>query len=180
MKALLLREMRSQSGFTLVELLVASAIGVIVMTGLTSVVFTSWKAGSIATGRIEASSQIRNFQYEGYDDFALANLPTPTGCAGTIASPCTTQPIVLDGFQANNSANPSISAYHVTYTWDGSNVLHRQIGNNAPREAAWGVSAFAWYIDGSPPNQTVVAVISITVQSYTETQTLRFYPRVNP
>ena len=64
--------------------------------------------------------------------------------------------------------------------WDGSNVLHRQIGNNAPREAAWGVSAFAWYIDGSPPNQTVVAVISVTVQSYTETQTLRFYPRVNP
>ena len=89
MKALLLRGIRSQSGFTLVELLVASAIGVIVMTGLTSVVFTSWKAGSIATGRIEASSQIRNFQYEGYDDFALANLPTPTGCAGTIASPCT-------------------------------------------------------------------------------------------
>jgi hypothetical protein len=87
---------------------------------------------------------------------------------------------VLDGFQASNSANPSISAYHVTYAWDGSNVLNRQIGNNAPREAAWGVSAFAWYIEGSPPNQTVVAVISVTVQSYTETQTLRFYPRVNP
>jgi len=177
-KALLLREMRSQSGFTLVELLVASAIGVIVMTGLTSVVLSTWRAGTIATGRIEASGQVRNFEFEGYDDFALANMPQTSGCGGSAGNPCTTQPIVLDGFLASNSANPTISPYHVTYIWDGANLLYRQIGSNAPREAAIGVTNFAWYVDAS--NQTVVVSISVTVQSYTETQTLRFYPRVNP
>jgi hypothetical protein len=148
------------------------------MTGLTSVIFTTWRAGQIATGRVEASSQIRNFQFEGYDDFALANLPNPSGCGGSAGNPCTTQPIVLDGFQASNSTNPTISPYHVTYTWDGSNLLYRQIGNNLPREAATSVSSFAWYVDAA--NQTVVVRISVTVLSYTETQTLRFYPRVNP
>jgi prepilin-type N-terminal cleavage/methylation domain-containing protein len=180
-KALIRRELRSQSGFTLVELIIASAIGLIVMSALFSVVLTTTKAGAIATGRIEASGQIRNFQFEADDDFALANMPIPSGCAGTVGSPCTTQSIVLDGPHIGNpSGPPSPSPYHVTYTWDGSNLLLRQIGGNAPREAAFGVKSFTWYIDGTAPNQTVVVVISVTVQSYTETQTLRFFPHVNP
>lgn len=178
MKALLLREMRSQSGFTLVELLVASAIGVIVMTALSQVVLTAWRAGSIATERVAASGQVRNFEFVASDDFALANVPATSGCGASAATACTTQTIVLDGFRASNSTSPTISPYHVTYAWDGTNLLYRQIGNNAPREAAYGVSAFAWYVDAA--NQTVVVSISVKVQSYTETQTLRFYPHVNP
>lgn len=181
MKAILLRELRSQSGFTLVELLVASVIGVIVMTGLSSVVLTTMRAGSIATGRIAASGQIRNFEFEAIDDFALAKMPVSSVCGASAATPCTTQPIVLDGFLASNSPNPTISQYQVTYTWDGSSLLYRQIGNNPVREAATGVTSFSWYVDAT--TQTVVVDISVTVRSYTpytETQRLRFYPRVNP
>ena len=183
MKARLARYARSQGGYTLVELIVASAIGLFVMTGLTSVVLTTWRAGTTATSRIEASSQIRNFQFEAYDDFALSNLPTPTGCAGTAANPCAT-PIVLQGIQASNATSPTTSAYQVTYMWDGVTQLRRQVqvGNGPPInfDAATGVTAFSWYLDGSGSHQMVVVTISVTVQSYTETQTLRFYPRVNP
>jgi prepilin-type N-terminal cleavage/methylation domain-containing protein len=182
-KATAARYSRSQGGYTLVELIVASAIGLVVMTGLTSVVLTAWRANTTATSRVEASSQIRNFEFEAYDDFALSSVPIPTGCAGTILSPCTT-PIALQGSQASNATAPAISSYQATYTWDGANLLERQtqVGTNAPVnfDAATGVTAFSWYLDGSAPNQTVVVTISVTVQSYVETQTLRFYPRVNP
>jgi type II secretory pathway pseudopilin PulG len=179
MKAKLGRYAKSQGGYTLVELIIASALGLFVMTGLTSVVLTTWRAGTTATSRIEASSQIRNFQFAAYDDFALANLPTPNGCAATAASPCTT-PILLQGVQASNATSPATSPYQVTYTWDGSNLLMRQVNGNPSVEAANGVTAFSWYLDGSGSHQTVVVTISVTIQSYTETQTLRFYPRVNP
>ncbi len=178
MRAKLARYATSQGGYTLVELIVASAIGLFVMTGLTSVVLTTWRSGTIASSRIEASSQIRNFQFEAYDDFALSNLPTPNGCAGTVAAPCTTQ-ILLQGLQASNATSPATSPYQVTYTWDGSNLLMRQVNSNPAVEAATGVTAFSWYLDGSGSHQMVVVTISVTVQSYTETQTLRFYPRVN-
>jgi prepilin-type N-terminal cleavage/methylation domain-containing protein len=179
MKTAFMRYAKDQSGYTLVELIVASAIGLFVMTGLTSVVLTTYRAGTTATSRIEASSQIRNFQFEAYDDFALSNLPVPNGCAGTAASPCTT-PIALQGMQASNAPNPTTSAYQVTYTWDGSNLLMRQVNGNPAVEAANGVTAFSWYLDGAGSHQIVVVTISVTVQSYTETQVLRFYPRVNP
>jgi hypothetical protein len=42
------------------------------------------------------------------------------------------------------------------------------------------VSAFSWYLDTTSTHPTVVVTISVTIQAYTETQTLRFYPRVNP
>jgi prepilin-type N-terminal cleavage/methylation domain-containing protein len=182
-KAKLALYTRSQGGYTLIELLIASALGLFVMTGLTSVVLTTWRAGQTATSRIEASGQIRNFEFEASDDFALSSLPIPTGCAATVASPCTT-PIVLHGVQASNATSPATSPYQVTYAWDGSDVLQRQVqvgaGPSINFNAATGVTAFSWYLDGSGSHQTVVVTISITVQSYTETQTFRFFPRVNP
>ncbi len=179
MKATLARYARSQGGYTLIELIIASALGLFVMTGLTSVVLTTWRAGTTATSRIEASGQIRNFQFEAYDDFALSSLPARNGCPGTEDSACTA-PIVLQGLQASNATSPATSPYQVTYTWDGSNLLMRQVNSNPALEAANGVTAFSWYLDGSGAHQMVVVTISVTVQSYTETQTLRFFPRVNP
>ena len=169
---------KSQGGYTLVELIVASAIGLMVMTGLTSVVLTTWRASTIATSRIEASGQIRNFEFFAYDDFAHSDVSSLGACTKQV--PCTTQPIVLTGTQVNNSGQP-VPGYMVSYTWDGSNFFDRQIaGAGAAVHAATGVSSLSWYLDGSTPNQTVVVTISITVQAYTETQTMRFYPRVNP
>ncbi len=172
--------LRGQGGYTLVELLVASAISVVVLTGLTSVVLTSWRAAVTATDRVAASAQVRSFEFYAYDDFALSRLPVPAGCAATAASPCTTQPIVLQGTQASNSNSPALSSYRVTYTWDGSSTLDRQAGSAPPEHAATGVTAFAWYISGTAPHQTVVVTMSVTVDSYVETQSLQFYPRVNP
>lgn len=178
MKATLWRYARSQGGFTLVELLVASAIGLIVLTGLTSLVLTTWRAGAIATSRVEASGQIRSFQFEAYDDFALSGVPTLTSCSAGSPPPCT---IALSGLLASNSAVPLPASFQVIYVWDGVN-LDRQTGGSA-KHAATDVSAFSAYLAGTSPHQTVVVTMTVTIPSvppYSETQTLQFYPRVNP
>ena len=69
MKSNLSRYARSQGGYTLIELLVSLSIGLIVMTALTSVVLTSSRAWATAAGRVEASAQIRAFQFAAADDF---------------------------------------------------------------------------------------------------------------
>ncbi len=181
MKPAVARYARSQAGYTLVELIVASAIGLIVMTGLTSVVLTSWRASTIATSRIEASSQIRNFEFVAYDDFALSGLPDMSGCGTDLIPPCT---IGLSGWQVSNSIKPVPADYQVTYTWDGTNVL-RQVGVDNAKLVATNVTAFSAYIDGTAPYQTVVVTMTVTMnatteQLYHETQALRFYPRINP
>lgn len=175
MRPELRRYAKSQGGYTLVELIVASAIGLLVMTALTSVVLTTWRAGSVATGRIEASGQIRSFQFYAYDDFALSGIPTISGCGAAAPPPCT---ITLSGFQASNSAVPVPASFQVTYTWDGAN-LDRQVGGIS-KHAATNVTAFSAFVASTPQHQTVVVTLTISVQSYAETQTLRFYPRVNP
>jgi prepilin-type N-terminal cleavage/methylation domain-containing protein len=148
---------QGQGGFTLVELLIASAIGVILLTALTSVVLTSWRGTTIASSRVEASSEIRNFEYFAYDDFAQSATPNGAGC------PCTTQPVVLNG---------------VNYTWDGTNFLDRTVtSTGVVKHAATNVTAFSWYVD---TNSTVVVEITVTVGAYSESQVFRFFPRVNP
>jgi prepilin-type N-terminal cleavage/methylation domain-containing protein len=167
-----------QAGYTLIELIIAAAIGAILMTGLTSVVLTSVRAANVATSRIEASSQTRAFQLDAYDDFALSWPPAPNGCAGTIANPCSVQPISLQGLRLSNSPSPTPNSYSVTYSWDGVQFVNRQVNGGTPVHAASDVSAFSWYLDGSAPFQTVVVSMTVTVQSYSESQTFRFNPRV--
>jgi prepilin-type N-terminal cleavage/methylation domain-containing protein len=172
------RYLRSQAGYTLVEVIIASAIGAILMGGLTSVILTSVRASNTATSRIEASSQIRSFQLFAYDDFARSSVPDPSGC-GTVGDQCTTQPIDLAGQQVRNSTNPVPAPYNVSYVWDGTSFLDRQSNANPAIHAAVHVSQFAWYVDGTSPNQTVVVSMTVTVGSYSESQTLRFYPRIS-
>jgi prepilin-type N-terminal cleavage/methylation domain-containing protein len=179
MRGLLRRGARGQGGYTLIEVMVASAIGAILMAGLTSVIYTSVHANDIASSRVETSSQIRSFQFFAYDDFAHSDIPDPSGC-GTEDDPCTTEPIVLSGLQVSNSTNPVPAPYQVSYSWDGTEFLDRTITGNAPIHAAVGVSAFSWYVDGTAPDQTVVVSMTVTVMNYSESQTLRFYPRVTP
>jgi len=167
---------RSQGGYTLIEVIVSVAIGAILMAVLTSVVLTSARASNVATSRVEASSQIRSFQFFAYDDFAHSGLSGLGGC--TQAAPCTTQPIVLTGTQVNSSGQP-IGAQTVSYTWDGSNDLDRAAGG-APIHAASNVSAFSWYVSSGPGLSTVVVNLTVTVQAYSESQSFIFYPRVNP
>jgi prepilin-type N-terminal cleavage/methylation domain-containing protein len=173
---------RSQDGFTLVEVVIASAIGLMLMTALTSVILTSVRAAATATSRIEASSQIRNFQMRAYDDFAASGVPDPSTCASPPG--CS---IVLSGTQVSNSIAPTPAPYQVTYVWNGTagSPLDRQAGGST-EHLATSVSAFSWVLAGSAPNQTVVVSLTVTVQaygtgqSYSQSQTLRFYPRVNP
>src|SRR5260370_18250635 len=85
------RYLKGQDGYTLVEVIIASALGVLLMSALTSVVLTSWRGAMIATSRVEASGQIRNFEFFPYDDFAPSNVPSGSGSVQ--AAPCTTQPL---------------------------------------------------------------------------------------
>jgi prepilin-type N-terminal cleavage/methylation domain-containing protein len=143
-----------QEGYTLVELIIAVAIGALLMSALTSVVLTTWRGTTIATSRVEASSQIRNFQFFAYDDFVQSNISTLSTCP----SPCTS-PITLAA---------------VTYQWDGSNFLDRTNGQ-ASIHAATGVKDFSLDVE----TKTVVVNLKITVQTYSQWQTFRFYPRVS-
>jgi prepilin-type N-terminal cleavage/methylation domain-containing protein len=180
MRPSLRRYAKSQGGYTLVELMVASAIGLFVMSGLTSVVMTSWRAGSTATSRVEASGQIRSFQFRAYDDFALADVPVIESCNFADPPPCT---ITLSGWEVTDSSMVPFN-YQVTYTWDGVN-LDRQVKGSDARHVATNVSAFSVDLSGTYPNQTVAVTLTVTLRNnaevvYSETQTLRFDPRANP
>ena len=190
MKVDLRRYRSDQSGFTLVEVVIASALGLMVITGLTSVILTSIKATSIATSRIEASGQIRNFELHAYDDFALSAIPDTAGCG----APPWSCPIKLAGTQVTNSVTPTVDpTYKVSYSWDGTAVLDRQVGGNPPAHVAKNITDFSWWVEGSALHQTVVVKLGVTVplprssgpafafagDPYTEYQILRFYPRVN-
>lgn len=150
---------KSQSGYTLVELIITVALGALLMSALTSVIFTATQGTNIAMSRVEASSQIRNFQQFAYDDFAQSNIWGLSGC--TKASPC----------------NSPISVGPVSYTWDQSTNFLDRATSQVTSHAATNVTAFSWYVDS---NSTVVVSITVTVQDYRESQVFRFYPRLNP
>jgi prepilin-type N-terminal cleavage/methylation domain-containing protein len=171
-KTRLSRRSTGQDGYTLVELIIAVAIGALLMSALTSVVLTTWRGTSTATSRVEASSQIRNFQYFAYDDFAAGGVPS-ISCGP--APPCT---ILVTGTRVNNSTAPVPAPSAITYNWDGAN-LDRQIGSSQPIHAATNVTAFTAYVDSSGAFPIVVVSMTVTVQAYGESQTFRFYPRIN-
>jgi len=170
---------KGQAGFTLIELIIATAIGLVVATALVQVILTSVTATNIAFGRIEASSQIRAFETRAYDDFTLSSMPAigGLGCGNSSANPCTTTPIVLNGLQASNSTSPTPSAVQVTYAWDGAAFLDRSAGGSST-ELGTNVTDFSWYEDAS--SHTVVVQMTVSEPAYSETQTFWFYPRVTP
>jgi prepilin-type N-terminal cleavage/methylation domain-containing protein len=180
------RRHRAQAGFTLVELLIASALGLIVMSGLASVVLTTSRASQTASDRVEAAGQIRGFQQVAYNDFAGSSLPVPPGGCGSSSAPCTHSPIQLQGCQMSISSNKTQSLLRQTviYAWpSGSDHVLRQIGTNS-HTAATNVTAFSWYVDGTAPNTSVVVTLTVTMGSpgttLSQSQTMRFYPRVDP
>jgi hypothetical protein len=68
------------------------------------------------------------------------------------------------------------------YTWDpAQKVVTRFIGTSS-RVAASGVTNFSWYVDSSAQHPVVVVNLSVSVgiygNSYTQSQSLLFYPRV--
>lgn len=160
-----------QGGYTLVEVVIACSIGALLMAALTSVILTSVRAVSTASSRVVASGEIRSFEFFAHDDFASSSLPIacpwrPSTC------------LVLNGFQASNSSIPSVVPYRIIYSWDGSAFLDRQVGGGPPEHVATDVTSFSWYIDGVSPKQTCVIIVTVTVASYAESQTLRFYPQL--
>lgn len=171
------RFLRGQEGYTLVEVVITAALAALVMSGLTSVVLTTWRGSTVASNRVEASAQIRAFESFAYDDFAGSATPNAPSC--TQPTPCTTTPLVLNGVQVSSSSLTP-SAYQVTYALD-ADVLKRQLGSNGPVfDAATGVSAFSWYVDSSGQSPTVVVSLTVTVGAYSDSQTFRFYTRLNP
>lgn len=181
MRRSLLRQARRQDGFTLIEVIITAAISVIVLGALTSVVLTSVQSFGVASSRVQASAQIRSFENYAYDDFAAGQIQNVGSCTQSNA-PCSTQ-LVIAGMQASNSPQPVLAPYQVTYSWGGSSTgfLDRQVAaTGATTHAATNVSSFAWYVDSSAGFPTVLVSLTVTVQAYSESQTFRFYPRLNP
>jgi prepilin-type N-terminal cleavage/methylation domain-containing protein len=173
------RRMRLQGGYTLIELMIATAIGLVVMSALTSVVFTTYRANQIATSRVEASGQIRNFEETAYNDFAFSSLPATPGSCGSSAQPCTQDPIRLQGCAMTNSVTPSLQSRTIAYAWNkGTQLIGRNVNAVSVNPAASNVTGFSWYIDGVPPGQSVVVTMTVTILAYSQSQTLRFHPRV--
>jgi prepilin-type N-terminal cleavage/methylation domain-containing protein len=172
---------QGQAGFTLIELIIATAIGLLVLSALTSVVLTTSVAANTATARIQASEQVRNFQFTAYDDFALARAPVPTGC-GTSSSPCTTQVMDLFGSQPPSQNGGLAPGYAVRYTWNSTNQTVTREAGGSSRVAASNVTAFSWYIDSSGAWPTVVVSLTVRIATYnsvySESQTFLFYPRI--
>ena len=187
MKGLFLAPKDMQAGFTLVELIIATAIGLVVMTGLTSIMFTAYRADRQATSRVEAAGQIRTFEQSAFKDFTLSSVPqTPPTC-GTKATPCTQDPIQLSGCSITSNdggATHVWQSHKVTYTWNNTTqVVTRNVGAGVTFPAASDVTAFSWYLEGTSPNQSVVVTIAVTVNwaqssPYTQSQAFRFYPQV--
>jgi prepilin-type N-terminal cleavage/methylation domain-containing protein len=172
---------KSQAGFTLIEVIIATTLGLLVLSALTSVVLTTMIADNTASGHIEASSQVRNYQFAAYDDFVLARPPAPPGC-GTATTQCTTQDLVLTGTHAPNPPDAVPVSYTVRYAWDPSLQVVTRYAGPASRVVASHVTAYSWYVDRSGLYPTVVVNITVTIPSYNATysasQTLRFYPRI--
>jgi len=166
------RPLSAQAGFTLVELILTVALGALLMGALISAFLTTSRATQGATGRVEASGQIRNFEYFAYEDFTgSAVTDFDPGC--TPSSPCQTQ-VALTEVKFDNPTQ----TFTVTYGWDQSaQVLDRTVASAPPLHAAINVTGYQWYLDA---NNTVVVTLTITVDSYADTQTFRFYPRRNP
>lgn len=174
---------RAQAGYTLIEMLVATTIGALVMGALTSVIVTTAESTNVATSRVDAANQVRSFQLTAHDDMALSGVPQPTGCGTAPSNPCTTQAIVLQGSRMSNQAAGTPSAYAVSYTWDPvAKVIVRQVVGGPRRTVSTDVSSFSWYVDSTDGHPAVVVTLTVTFNSYnntfSESQSLRFYPRV--
>ena len=175
------RRHRYQAGYTLVEVIIATAIGALVLGAVTSIVLTTAISTNVATSRVDASNQVRSLQLTAYDDIALSSVPAPSAC-GAPATPCTTQPMVLQGGRMPNQVSGSPSQYTVTYTWDPTqHVVVRQVSGGPSRIVATNVTSYSWYVDPGA-HATVVIVLTVTYDAYnarySESQALRFYPRV--
>lgn len=174
---------RAQAGYTLVEVLVATTIGALVMGALTSVILTTALSTNVATSRVDAANQVRSFQLTAHDDMALSTVPQPSGCGSAQSSPCTTEAIVLQGSRMSNQAAGTASPYAVSYTWDPANkVIVRQVTGGPSRTVATNVSSFSWYVDSTDGHPAVVVNLTVTFDSYnnafSQSQSLRFYPQV--
>lgn len=173
---------RAQAGYTLIEVIIATAIGLMVMSALTSVIVTTVIGTNAATSRVEASSQVRTFELSAYDDFALSRPPAPTGCGTGPGDLCTTQQMTLRGSRMPNQVGGVATPYTVVYAWDpGLHQITRTTGG-ASRVAASNVTGFTWYVNTNGAQPVVVVSMSVTVgfynTTYTDSQTFLFYPRV--
>src|SRR6266849_2175759 len=126
---------RRQAGFTLIEVVIASALGLMVMGALTSVGLTTVLSDDIASARFEAGAQVRNLQFTAYDDFVHARAPVPAGC-GTSGVPCTTQELVLQGSRMPNEVGGVAAPDTVRYAWDPALQVVTRYAGTASRIAA--------------------------------------------
>jgi prepilin-type N-terminal cleavage/methylation domain-containing protein len=157
-----------QNGYTLIEVVLAAAIGLTVMTAMTSVVLTTWRANTVATERVEASNEILSFEQLAHRDFASSAVPANCDSTG----------VTLNGIRASGATTTVGIPTTIAYSWDGSGVLRRQVDTGTPRQVAGDMTRFNCTTEGVSPYKTVVVSLTVTVGSYSQSQVFRFYPEL--
>ena len=106
---------KRQAGFTLVEVLVSSVVGVIVIASLGSVVWVVYKATDTWDPQLRASNELRNFQLAFYNDAAQVDeTATPSLANCTKTTQCASPMILGLGRYDGNSVNTEFVTYCVT------------------------------------------------------------------
>jgi prepilin-type N-terminal cleavage/methylation domain-containing protein len=163
--------MRSQAGYTLVEMILALGIGTMLIAGTALLLWTMFTANHTSDVRLQASAQIRNFQLAFHDDVVLNNRPVSITGNCTPPGPCT---ISLSGSRFNQGASGP-GAFSVTYSYSSGTVT-RQVSGAGATEVAKNVARFCPGVSAGN-----VVTVNLTAQdslgAYSETQTLKFDPR---
>ncbi|MFN2463428.1 MAG: type II secretion system protein J [Candidatus Dormibacteria bacterium] len=161
----------SQGGFTLVEMIIATAVSSILLAGISVLVFTNFSASTIAAQRLQASGQLQNFQVAFYRDAALDN--TATNRSPIIAAaPCD---VVLAG-RRRDAGGTTNTSYSVEYKLSGSDIRRTVAATTST--VARNVKLFTCALQSDGTFQVVISAQD-TTGSYTQSQTFRFYPRGN-
>jgi hypothetical protein len=89
----------------------------------------------------------------------------------------------LAGMRMPNQVAGAPSPFSVTYAWNPAAQSVTRVTGASVQVAAGNVTAFSWFVDAGGAHPAVAVSLTVTVAdyntSYSESQTLLFYPRVD-
>jgi prepilin-type N-terminal cleavage/methylation domain-containing protein len=168
---------RGEAGFTLVEVLIASTISVLVMSGATMLLYTFYISNFIANSRLQTSGQIRNFQLAFNDDAVLASSSI---CPATPCDNLTTLKLEGCRFSRGDPSPSNPSRFTAVYKWwppttSSPGTVSRTVGGSTI-QVARNVPGFTADVAGDN-SVTVTLTVQDSSKRYSQTQTLYFHPR---
>ena len=177
-----------QSGYTLVELMIALTIATLVSAGLVSVLWGAFVASSSWGPKMSSAADVRSFNQLFYRDSLMAQNVTITTPSSTPTACPVDECVTLTGQDLKNPpappAAPNTETLVITWCFDlAAQTLSRNTGTGCSGartiigDTQRHVTAFTPTKSGSAGVTIVISVTDNSGQAYTETQTLYFQPR---